>query len=119
MAAATCGTEPLKCRTATQHRACGCREPSVNQKRRANHDVAFNAHSDSSAVNSSTDTRRLFYGSDGCDRRAPTTRQGITTSSGQRGIVGTGSLTPHRNIGRHRRVPVFRVRVLALARNDQ
>ncbi len=42
--------------------ACGSREPSVNQKQRANYDVAFNAIQVLPTVNVNTDTLRLFYG---------------------------------------------------------
>jgi hypothetical protein len=42
--------------------ACGSRELSVNQKVRANYQVAFNAIQVLSSVNSNTDTLRLFFG---------------------------------------------------------
>jgi len=42
--------------------ACGSREPSANQRQRANYDVAFNAIQILPTVNASTDTLRLFYG---------------------------------------------------------
>jgi hypothetical protein len=42
--------------------ACGSREPSVNQKQRANYDVAFNAIQILPTVSTGTDTLRLFYG---------------------------------------------------------
>lgn len=42
--------------------ACGAREPSVNQKQRANYDVASNAIQILPTVSASTDTLRLFYG---------------------------------------------------------
>ena len=42
--------------------ACGSREPSVNQKQRANYDVAFNAVQLLPTVNTKSDTTRLFFG---------------------------------------------------------
>jgi hypothetical protein len=42
--------------------ACGSREPAVNQRRRGNYDVPFNAVQILPTVNTSTDTLRLFYG---------------------------------------------------------